>query len=107
MASTSSWKSLSSILTGAGVTATSLPNVLGSIGSLFSSNPNQSAELAICGQLLALQGNPAAITKLALDLQTTKGVPASAIPSINTLPTLTGKDYVEAVLNIEALIKAG
>ena len=107
MSFTSTFKSLSSILSGAGVSATSLPNVLGSIGSLFSSNPNKSTEIQMCAQLLSLQGDPPAIQSLVVKLETTQGLPVDTLPTLRSLPTLTGTAYVDAVMQIESMINAG
>ena len=67
---------LTSSLTAAGVTQAAMPNILQQIG--LASNPNQSAEIAICGQLLQFSNNPAIEQQLVMKLITEQGLPASA-----------------------------
>src|ERR1700731_3080905 len=64
---------LTTALTAAGVSSTSMPSILQSIG--LASNPNQSAEMAICSQLLQFTGNPAVEQELVMKLVTEQGLP--------------------------------
>jgi hypothetical protein len=95
---------LTSSLSAAGVSATALPNILQQIG--LASNPNQSAELALCSQLLQFAGNPGVETELVMKLVTEQGLPASAASLAMTLLT-PGTDIPSRVMEIEQLIKQG
>ena len=95
---------LTSSLTAAGVTQAAMPNILQQIG--LASNPNQSAEIAICGQLLQFSNNPAIEQQLVMNLITEQGLPASAAALAMTL-LQPGVDIPSRVLQIEQLIKQG
>lgn len=95
---------LTSSLTAAGVTQAAMPNILQQIG--LASNPNQSAEIAICGQLLQFSNNPALEQQLVMKLITEQGLPASAAALAMTL-LQPGVDIPSRVLQIEQLIKQG
>ncbi len=95
---------LTSSLTAAGVTQAAMPNILQQIG--LASNPNQSAEIAICGQLLQFSNNPAIEQQLVMKLITEQGLPASAAALAMTL-LQPGVDIPSRVLQIEQLIKQG
>jgi len=95
---------LTTALTAAGVSSTSMPSILQSIG--LASNPNQSAEMAICSQLLQFTGNPAVENELVMKLVTEQGLPQSAAALAMTL-TAPGTDIPSRVLEIEQLIKQG
>jgi hypothetical protein len=95
---------LTSSLTAAGVTPAAMPNILQQIG--LASNPNQSAEIAICGQLLQFSNNPAIEQQLVMKLITEQGLPASAAALAMTL-LQPGVDIPSRVLQIEQLIKQG
>jgi hypothetical protein len=95
---------LTSALSAAGVSASSMPNILQQIG--LASNPNESAELALCSQLLQFAGNPALESELVMKLITEQGLPASAASLAMTLLT-PGTDIPSRVLEIEQLIKQG
>ena len=95
---------LTSSLTAAGVTQAAMPNILQQIG--LASNPNQSAEIAICGQLLQFSNNPAIEQQLVMKLITEQGLPASAAALAMTL-IQPGVDIPSRVLQIEQLIKQG
>jgi hypothetical protein len=95
---------LTTALSAAGVNSTSMPNILSQIG--MAANPNQSAELAICSQLLQLASNPAIEQELTMKLITEQGLPASAAALAMTLLT-PGTDIPARVLEIEQLIKQG
>lgn len=95
---------LTSSLTAAGVTQAAMPNILQQIG--LASNPNQSAEIAICGQLLQFSNNPAIEQQLVMKLITEQGLPASAAALAMTL-LQPGVDIPSRVLEIEQLIKQG
>ena len=95
---------LTSSLTAAGVTQAAMPNILQQIG--LASNPNQSAEIAICGQLLQFSNNPAIEQQLMMKLITEQGLPTSAAALAMTL-LQPGVDIPSRVLQIEQLIKQG
>jgi hypothetical protein len=95
---------LTTSLTAAGVSSTSMPNILQQIG--LASNPNQSAEIALCSQLLQFAGNPGIESELVMKLVTEQGLPASAASLAMTLLT-PGTDIPTRVLEIEQLIKQG
>jgi len=95
---------LTTSLTAAGVTPADMPNILQQIG--LSSNPNQSAEIALCSQLLQFAGNPAVEQELVMKLVTEQGLPSSAAALAMTLTT-PGVDIPSRVLEIEQLIKQG
>ena len=97
---------LTSSLTAAGVTQAAMPNILQQIGLASASNPNQSAEIAICGQLLQFSNNPAIEQQLVMKLITEQGLPASAAALAMTL-LQPGVDIPSRVLEIEQLIKQG
>jgi len=105
------WSQLGSTLSGltsalatAGVSAASMPNILAQIG--LASNPNESAELALCAQLLQFAGNPALESELVMKLVTEQGLPASAASLAMTLLT-PGTDIPSRVMEIEQLIRQG
>lgn len=95
---------LTTALSAAGVNSTSMPSILQQIG--LASNPNQSAELAICSQLLQMGANPAIEQELIMKLVTEQGLPASAASLAMTLLT-PGTDIPARVLEIEQLIRQG
>ena len=72
----------------------------------LASNPNQSAEIALCSQLLQFAGNPAVEQELVMKLVTEQGLPSSAAALAMTLTT-PGVDIPSRVLEIEQLIKQG
>ena len=87
-----------------GISGTSASQILGSIG--LAANPNQSAELAICGSILMGMANPMLVQALTMKLVTEQGIPASAASLAMTLLT-PGTDIPARVLEIEQLIKQG
>lgn len=95
---------LTTALSAAGVSATSMPDILNQIG--LASNPNKSAELSICAQLLQFTGNPAVEQELVMKLVTEQGLPQSAASLAMTLLT-PGADIPNRVLQIEQLIRQG
>jgi hypothetical protein len=95
---------LTTALSNAGVSSTSMPSILNAIG--LSSNPNESAELAICSQLLTAMGNPQLEGALAMKLATEQGIPPSAATLAMTL-TQPGVNIPQVVMEIEQLIKQG
>jgi urea transporter len=95
---------LTSALSAAGVTSSAIPGLLNTIG--LAANPNESAEIAMCSQLLSFAGNPAVEGELAMKLATEQGIPQDAAQLALTL-TQPGVDIPTRVLQIEQLIKAG
>ena len=95
---------LTSALTSAGVSSSSLNSVLASIG--LAQNPNQSDELAICGQILMATGNPTLAAALATKLATETGIPADAAALAMTLGQ-PGTNIPQTVIEIETLNKNG
>jgi hypothetical protein len=95
---------LTTALTNAGVSSANLPNILQQIGLV--SNPNKSAEIAICAQLLQFAANPAIEQQLVMKLVTEQGLPSSAAAVAMTL-TQPGVDVTQKVLEIEQLINQG
>ena len=93
-----------STLTSLGVTGTSASQILGSIG--LASNPNQSAELAICGSILMGMANPMMLQALTMKLVTEQGIPQDAAALAMTL-LQPGTNIPQVVLEIEQLIKQG
>ena len=95
---------LSTALGALGVTPTNMGAVLSAIGT--ASNPNKSAEIAICAQLLQFAGQPAVESELAMRLATEQGIPVQAASLALTL-TQPGTDIPTRVLQIEQLINQG
>lgn len=95
---------ITSALSAAGVSASSVPAILNQIG--LASNPNQGEELELCTSLLTAAGNPALIAALQTKLVTEAGIPADAAAIAMTL-TQPGTNVPTAVLQIEQLIKSG
>lgn len=96
--------SLTTALTSAGVTQTALPGLLRQIGMATQSNPNKSAELAICSQILQFSGNAAMVNKLSMMLATEAGIPNDAAALALTL-TEPGVDVAARVMEIETAIR--
>jgi hypothetical protein len=96
---------LTSALTAAGVSSTTMPSVLSTIGSLFNSNPNEAAELALCAQILQFANQPALISELSVRLATEQGIPADAAALALGLTT-PGVDVATRVTQIEQLIRS-
>lgn len=106
-----SWSSVGSIfgglttaLSNAGVAAANIPSTLSQIFAV--SNPDQSAELQICGSILVAANNPTLVSALAMKLETEQGIPAAAL-AVATQLTTPGVDIAAKVLEIEQIIKAG
>ena len=95
---------VSSTLSSLGISGTTAQQILGSIG--LSSNPNESAELSVCGSILMANANPMLMQALTMKLVTEQGIPASAASLAMTLLT-PGTDIPARVLEIEQLIKQG
>jgi hypothetical protein len=95
---------LTTALSNAGVSASSMPSILNAIG--LSSNPNESAELAICQQLMMASGNPALVQALVMKLATEQGIPADASQLAMTM-LQPGANIAQIALEIEQLIKQG
>lgn len=95
---------ITSALNAAGVSASSMPSILGAIG--LSQNPNQSEELTLCSQILMASANPALAEALAMKLATETGIPASAAALAVGLGQ-PGVDIPTRVLQIEQIIKNG
>ena len=93
-------------ITAAGVSkgTSGFNSILASIG--LSQNPNQSEELAICGQIMIAQGNPVLVSALATKLATEQGIPAAAATLAMTLAT-PGIDIAAKVIEIETIIRNG
>jgi hypothetical protein len=99
--------SLVSALTSAGVTSTSLPSVLSSIGSVFTpSNPNQAEELALCAQIMQMQGNPAIAQQLEMKLATEQGMPPAAQAIVMQM-LQPGANVTQLAVEAEQVIRAG
>jgi hypothetical protein len=83
-------------------------SILAAIG--LSSNPNESAELALCQQILTYTAmgavNPALLSTLAEKLATEQGIPADAGALALTLLN-PGVNIPQTILQIEQLIKQG
>lgn len=109
------WNSVGSSLSGVvsalsnlGITGASASSVLAAIG--LSSNPNKSAELALCQQILTYSAMGAAnatlLAKLGDQLATEQGIPADAGALALTLAN-PGVNVSQVVLEIEQLINQG
>lgn len=105
------WSAIGSNLSGVqttlsnlGITGTSASAILGSIG--LSANPNQSAELAICGSILMGMANPVMVQALTMKLVTEQGIPQDAAALAMTL-LQPGVNIPQTVLEIETLIRQG
>jgi hypothetical protein len=95
---------LTSALSAAGVSSGSMSGILNSIG--LNSNPDESAEIALCGQILTAIGNPQLTEALAMKLATEQGIPPSAAALAMTLGQ-PGTNTAQTVIEIETLIKQG
>jgi hypothetical protein len=95
---------VSSTLSGLGITGSTASTILGAIG--LSSNPNKSAELAICQSILMATANPALEQALVMKLATEQGIPQDAAALAMTL-LQPGANIPQVVLEIEQLIKQG
>ena len=95
---------LTAALTNLGVSATTMPSILASIGA--ASNPDRNEELAICLQIMTFAANPAEVAALAQKLALEIGIPADAAAAALQL-TAPGVDMDAKALEIEQLIKAG
>ncbi len=105
------WTSIGNTLSGVSTTLSSLgisgstaQTILGAIG--LSSNPNESAELAVCGSILMAAANPALLQALTTKLVTEQGIPNDAAALAMTLMQ-PGVNIPQVVLEIEQLIKQG
>jgi hypothetical protein len=100
---------VSSLLTGAGVSSSTAGSLASTIGALFNSNPNESAELKICGQILIYNSNPILaplIPKAAESLAQEQGIPVAAAGLAMTLGQ-PGVNIAATVLQIEEIIRNG
>ena len=95
---------ITSALSAAGVNSTSMPALLSAIG--LATNPNQSEELALCGQIMMAASNPALVAALTMKLVTEVGIPPTAAAVAMTLAQ-PGTDITGKVMQIEQLIKSG
>jgi len=96
---------LVSALSTAGVSSANMPSILQQIGLL--QNPNESAELAICQQILLFSNSqPGLVAQLAMKLATEQGIPPDAATLALSLGQ-PGVDVAARVLQIEQLIKQG
>jgi len=95
---------LTTTLSSLGITGTTASTILGSIG--LASNPNQSAELACCGQILMFMGNPAMVDRLSMNLASEQGIPQAAAALALTLGQ-PGVDIPGRIMEIETIIKNG
>jgi hypothetical protein len=95
---------ITSTLTSLGITGTTASTILGSIG--MASNPNQSAEIATCGQILMFLGNPAMVDRLSMNLASEQGIPQAAAALALTLGQ-PGVDIPGRIMEIETIIKNG
>jgi len=107
------WKSIGSTFSGlttalssAGVSASSMPFILQQVGLATNSNPNQSAEMTICSQILQFSSNPAMVDKLAMTLASEQGIPMDAATLALTLGQ-PGVDITARIIQIETLIRNG
>jgi hypothetical protein len=91
-------------LSSLGISGSSASAILGSIG--LSANPNQSAELAICGSILMGMANPMLVQALTMKLVTEQGIPQDAASIAMTL-LQPGVNIPQTILEIETLIKQG
>ena len=111
------WTSVSTAVTGVsgvfaslGITpgSTTAGSILSQLG--FSSNPNQSAEIALCKQIMTMSAMGAistgAIQKLAETLATEQGIPITAAALALTL-FQPGVNIVQTGIEIEQIINAG
>lgn len=95
---------ITSALTAAGVSTTTIPNILSSIG--LAANPNQSEEVSLCSSILIAAANPTLAGALALKLATEAGIPPAAAALAVTIGQ-PGVDIAGRVLQIEQIIKNG
>jgi hypothetical protein len=93
-------------LTNLGLTPTQIQNsgILTTIGGLMNQNPNKSAEMAICAQILQFASMPTIVDKLAMTLATEQGIPVAAASLAMTL-TQPGVDVIARTMEIEQIIK--
>jgi hypothetical protein len=105
------WTAISSTLSGistalssAGVSSTSIPSILSAIG--LASNPNEAEELTICSQIMMAASNPTLASALAMKLATEAGIPAAAASLATTLAQ-PGVDIPSRIMQIETIIKNG
>ena len=92
-------------LEAAGVSATNIPSVLEGIFSTM--NPNESAEMAICVQIMQEYDTPGLVTPLVQKLVTEQGVPEAAAKMALTLPTTPSAQIPGLVMTMEQIIKNG
>ncbi len=102
---TGAFSGLISGLESLGVSATNIPAALSSIFS--SLNPNQSAELAICTQIMQEYDTPQLVLPLVNKLVIEQGIPEAAAKLALTLPTTPSAQIPGLVLTIESIIKNG
>lgn len=99
---------ISSTLSSLGISGTTASTILAQIG--LTSNPNQTAEIAICQQILTFSAmgvaNPSLMAKLSEQLATEQGIPNDAAALALTLMN-PGVNIPQTVLEIEQLIKQG
>ena len=95
---------ITSALTSAGVSSTTIPSILAQIG--LASNPNQSEEMSICSQIMIVAGNNDLVKALAQKLEIESGIPPAAAALAATLGQ-PGVDIPGRVLQIETIIKNG
>jgi hypothetical protein len=100
----STFSGLVSAFTAAGVSASSIPTLLQQVG--LATNPNLSAELTLCSQIMQFAGEPTLVPMLAQKLATEQGIPPSAAALALTLGN-PNVDIYTRVMQIEALIKQG
>jgi hypothetical protein len=95
---------ITTALTAAGVTSTSIPGIMASIG--LAANPNQAEEQALCSQIMIASGDPTLAAALATKLATEAGIPPAAATIAMTLGQ-PGVDIIGRVAEIEAIITKG
>ena len=100
---------ITTALTNAGVNASSIPGLATTIGGLLSTNPNESDELKICGQILQYAFNPmfaGVEQQLEIKLASEQGIPAAAAALALSLAQ-PGVDIPSRVAQIEDIIRRG
>jgi hypothetical protein len=98
---------VSNALSSAGIVGTTKNSILSAFGLAI--NPNESAELALCSQILLYSTNPAFSgleAQLEMKLAGQQGIPPAAAALALTL-SQTGIDVPTRVSQIEQIIKNG
>jgi hypothetical protein len=97
-----SWTNLITALTTAGVSTTTIPNIIQSIGGLNSVSSKVTAEL---NQLAVNMNNPDVVKQIVINIESTPGVPSTVIPLLENLKT-PGVSPLTVIQTISAIEQA-